>query len=47
VSKGSSVSTGEAIGKVGQADDGSGGQIDFILMIENKNVNPEPWLRRR
>ncbi|MFI5186244.1 MAG: murein hydrolase activator EnvC family protein [Chitinophagales bacterium] len=47
VSKGSPVSTGQPIGTVGQADDGSGGQIDFILMIENKNVNPEPWLRRR
>jgi len=46
VTRGSSVSTGQAIGRVGQADDGSGGQIDFILMIENKNVNPEPWLRR-
>lgn len=47
VSKGSSVSTGQSIGRVGQSDDGSGGQIDFILMIESKNVNPEPWLRRR
>jgi len=47
VSKGGSVSTGQSIGRVGQSDDGSGGQIDFILMIESKNVNPEPWLRRR
>jgi septal ring factor EnvC (AmiA/AmiB activator) len=47
VSKGSSVSTGQTIGRAGQSDDGSGGQIDFILMIESKNVNPEPWLRRR
>jgi len=47
ISKGSSVSTGQSIGRVGQSDDGSGGQIDFILMIESKNVNPEPWLRRR
>jgi septal ring factor EnvC (AmiA/AmiB activator) len=47
VSRGATVSTGQAIGRVGQSDDGSGGQIDFILMIENKNVNPEPWLRRR
>ena len=47
VSKGSPVTTGQPIGTVGQADDGSGGQIDFILMIESKNVNPEPWLRRR
>jgi septal ring factor EnvC (AmiA/AmiB activator) len=47
VSKGASVSTGQSIGRVGQSDDASGGQIDFILMIESKNVNPEPWLRRR
>lgn len=47
VGKGSSVSTGQAIGRAGQSDDGSGGQIDFILMVESKNVNPEPWLRRR
>jgi murein hydrolase activator len=47
VSKGMDVATGQPIGKVGQSDDGSGGQIDFILMIESKNVNPEPWLRRR
>ena len=47
VSKGTDVSTGEVIGKAGVSDDGSGGQIDFILMIESKNVNPEPWLRRR
>jgi septal ring factor EnvC (AmiA/AmiB activator) len=47
VSKGSAVSTGQALGRAGQSDDGSGGQIDFILMIESRNVNPEPWLRRR
>lgn len=46
VTKGATVSTGQTIGRVGQADDGNGGQIDFILMIETKNVNPEPWLRR-
>jgi murein hydrolase activator len=46
VSKGSIVKTGQPIGKAGKDDDGSGGQIDFILMIETKNVNPQPWLRR-
>ena len=46
VSKGSTVSTGQAIGRTGQADDGTGGQLDFMLMIENKNVNPSPWLHR-
>jgi len=46
VSKGSTVSTGQVIGRTGGADDGSGGQLDFMLMIENRNVNPSPWLRR-
>ena len=46
VSKGSTVSTGQVIGRTGEADDGSGGQIDFMLMIENRNVNPQPWLHR-
>lgn len=46
VSKGSTVSTGQAIGKTGEADDGSGGQLDFMLMVENRNVNPQPWLHR-
>ena len=46
VSKGAMVKTGQAIGRVGEAQDGGGGQVDFMLMIENKNVNPESWLRR-
>ncbi len=46
VSKGSAVKTGQQIGKAGKDDDGSGGQIDFILMIETRNVDPQPWLRR-
>jgi septal ring factor EnvC (AmiA/AmiB activator) len=47
VSKGSSVKTGQVIGRTAQADDGTGGQVDFMLMIETKNVNPAPWLSRR
>lgn len=46
VKKGDAVSTGQGIGKAGRDDAGDAGQIDFILMIETKNVNPEPWLRR-
>ena len=46
VSKGSTVKTGQQIGRAGKDDDGTGGQIDFILMVETKNVNPQPWLRR-
>ncbi len=46
VRKGAIVNTGQTIGKAGRDDDGNGGQIDFILMIETRNVNPEPWLHR-
>ncbi len=45
VQKGSNVTTGQVIGKAGQDEEGEG-QIDFILMIEKNNVNPESWLKR-
>jgi septal ring factor EnvC (AmiA/AmiB activator) len=45
--KGNTIKTGQVIGKVGaDEDDGEGGKLEFVLMIENKNVNPEPWLRK-
>ena len=44
-SKGAMVKTGQVIGKVGEDEsDGEGGKLDFLLMIESKNVNPEQWL---
>lgn len=46
VGKGATVKTGQVIGRAGESDDGSGGQVNFMLMIENKNVNPAGWLRR-
>jgi murein hydrolase activator len=46
VSKGTHVTKGQIIGKTGAADDGSGGQLDFMLLIENREQNPETWLRR-
>jgi septal ring factor EnvC (AmiA/AmiB activator) len=46
VSKGSAVKTGLQIGKSGKVDDGYVGQIDFFLMIETRNLDPQPWLRR-
>lgn len=46
VTKGATVKTGQQIGRAGRDDDGNGGQIDFILMIETRNVDPLPWLRR-
>ena len=44
--KGATVTTGQVIGRAGDSDDNSGGQLNFMLMIENKNVNPAAWLRR-
>ena len=46
VSKGDMVRTGQQIGRAGSNEAGNAGQIDFILMIETKNVDPRPWLRR-
>jgi septal ring factor EnvC (AmiA/AmiB activator) len=46
VKKGDQLKTGQTVGRAGRNDDGDGGQIDFILMIDTNNVNPEPWLRR-
>jgi len=47
VSKGANVSTGQSIGKVGVDDEtGEGGKLEFLLMVENKKLNPEQWLHR-
>jgi septal ring factor EnvC (AmiA/AmiB activator) len=45
VSRGDVVKTGQAIGRAATADDGTGGQVDFMLMVGQNNVNPRPWLR--
>ncbi|MDQ3681985.1 MAG: peptidoglycan DD-metalloendopeptidase family protein [Bacteroidota bacterium] len=47
VGKGSTVKTGQSIGRAAADDEGgSGGKIDFTLMIEKKETNPSSWLRR-
>lgn len=46
VSKGASVKTGQSLGKTGRSEEGDGGQVDLILMMETKNIDPKPWLRR-
>ncbi|HVE61442.1 MAG TPA: peptidoglycan DD-metalloendopeptidase family protein [Chitinophagaceae bacterium] len=47
VGKGSNVKTGQSIGRAAADDEGgSGGKLDFTLMIEKKETNPSPWLRR-
>jgi septal ring factor EnvC (AmiA/AmiB activator) len=44
VQRGDQVKTGQVIGKAGANDEGQG-QVDFILMQESTNVNPESWLK--
>jgi septal ring factor EnvC (AmiA/AmiB activator) len=44
VQRGDQVKTGQIIGKAGANDEGQG-QVDFILMQESTNVNPESWLK--
>lgn len=47
VAKGANVNTSQLIGKVAaDEEDGEGGKLEFLMMIENKKVNPESWLRR-
>ena len=46
VSRGSKVKAGQSIGRAAANGDGNG-EIEFLLMQENKNLNPESWLRRR
>ena len=46
VAKGQKVKSGQEIGKAGPNSDGNG-QIEFILLQENKNLDPASWIRRK
>lgn len=47
VKKGDIVKTSQVVGHLGADDEGNGGgRLDFLLMIETKNVNPELWLKK-
>jgi septal ring factor EnvC (AmiA/AmiB activator) len=46
IEKGAMVKTGQIIGKTGKDDEGNGGQIDFIMTMETKKIDPQGWLRR-
>ncbi len=46
VSKGTTVGTGQVIGKAAANDDGEG-EIIFVVNIESNFVNPEGWLKNR
>jgi len=45
VSKGATASRGQTIGSVGADEETGSGKFDFILMIEERNVDPRSWLR--
>jgi murein DD-endopeptidase MepM/ murein hydrolase activator NlpD len=44
VNKGDTVKTGEVIGRIGEAYSVPGGELTFILMVNDNNVNPALWL---
>jgi septal ring factor EnvC (AmiA/AmiB activator) len=46
VSKGDKVKSGQVIGKAASNSDGNG-EIEFLLLLENKNLDPASWIRRR
>lgn len=46
VSKGQKVKAGQVVGKASSNDDGNG-EIEFLLMLETRNLDPESWIRRR
>lgn len=46
VAKGQKVKTGQAVGRASSNDDGNG-EIEFLIMLENRNLDPAQWIRRR
>jgi len=46
VSKGQKVKAGQVIGKAGSNNDGNG-EIEFLLLLENKNLDPAAWIKRQ
>lgn len=46
VSKGQKVKAGQTVGRASSNEDGNG-EIEFLLMQENRNLDPEIWIKRR
>lgn len=46
VSKDQKIAGGTMLGRAAANDDGAG-EIEFLLMQENRNLDPESWIRRR
>jgi septal ring factor EnvC (AmiA/AmiB activator) len=46
VQKGQQIATGQMVGRAAANQDGNG-EIEFLLMVENKNLDPEAWIRKK
>lgn len=46
VAKGSKVKSGQVLGHAGRNADGNG-EIEFLLLMENRNLDPADWIKRR
>ncbi len=46
VAKGTKVKMGQVVGSASTNADGNG-EIEFILLLENKNLDPAVWIKRR
>jgi septal ring factor EnvC (AmiA/AmiB activator) len=46
VAKDQKVTAGQMVGRAGTNDSGEG-EVEFLLMLENRNLNPESWIRGR
>jgi murein hydrolase activator len=46
VQKDQKIQTGQMMGRAAVNNDGNG-EIEFLLMVENRNLDPEDWIRKR
>jgi murein hydrolase activator len=46
VQKDQKINAGQMMGRAAVNNDGNG-EIEFLLMVENRNLDPEDWIRRR
>lgn len=46
VSKGQKIKTGQVVGRASSNEDGNG-EIEFLIMEENRKLDPAQWIRRR
>ena len=46
VSKGQKIKTGQAVGRASSNEDGNG-EIEFLIMEENRKLDPASWIRRK